>query len=513
MTALLNILHPRHAEVFARVAPTLPAATRADFEHLHTLRPERAFEQVESGLNRMSAFFSSLLAESFGETSESASVLDLGAVIRKGHMLLVNLRETPYFSHTQGVTLGRLLACSVIETLMRLPRAQRTSGCLLIVEEAGELIHEPFLRYLGAVRKYGCRMVFCGQDLATFQKPTVDLVPKLLSQVGLVITFNQRYPADAAILAELLFQGSVDRTPLVHEVEREGPLEWRQLEDSSASGQTSRTKTTGTGVSQGTTTTEQQTRSVANQNGWSSQESQQEGEATGESSGTSRATGTSKGESLTPVEAHGHEHKRTVSDQHSSNVADTHQKSATTTRSRGTSAGASGSETQTTATGTSQGRSVQESQSESDAVAEGEGWSVTKRWVHLASKIREVQETGQFKHGPTAEQLAARQALLMELPPRFAVVKRQGSPAIFIRTRDVPDAFASPQALARSIDWIKRMMLQVHDYAFIPDLSPEREDERIRKFLDQEPVLGNGRHRRSAERELDPDDAMTPLDI
>ena len=67
---------------------------------------------------------------------------------------------------------GRLLATTVVETLMRLPRAQRTSGCLLIIEEAGELIHEPFLRYLGAVRKYGCRMVFCGQDLATFQKPT-----------------------------------------------------------------------------------------------------------------------------------------------------------------------------------------------------------------------------------------------------------------------------------------------------------------------------------------------------
>ena len=31
------------------------------------------------------------------------------------------------------------------------------------------------------------------------------------------------------------------------------------------------------------------------------------------------------------------------------------------------------------------------------------------------------------------------------------------------------------------------MMLQLHDYAFVPDLCPEREDERIREFLDQGP--------------------------
>ena len=449
---LLNVLHPRHAAVFARVAPTLPAATRADFDHLHEVRPERAFEQVESALNRTSAFFSTLLSESFGATSESASVLDLGGVIRRGHLLLVNLRETPYFSHSQGVTLGRLMATSVVETLMRLPRAQRTAGCLLVIEEAGEVIHEPFLRYLGAVRKYGCRMVFCGQDLATFRKATVDLVPKLLSQVGLVVTFNQRFPADAAVLSELLFQGSVDRTPLVHAVEREGPLRWLQVEDTSASGQTARTHTTGTGVSTGTTATEQQTESVAHQNGWTSQESSQDAEATGESSGTSRATGATTGESLTPVDAHGRrDERRTVSGQHSTTLADTRQTTATTTHSRGSSVGESGSETQTHAVGTSRGRSAGQSRSESDAVTSGEGWSVSKRWVHLATKVREVQETGQLKSGPTAEQLAARQAVLMELPPRVAVVKRAGSPAVFVRTRDVPDAFATPQALARSV--------------------------------------------------------------
>ena len=134
---------------------------------------------------------------------------------------------------------------------------------------------------------------------------------------------------------------------------------------------------------------------------------------------------------------------------------------------------------------------------------------MTQRWVHLASKIREVQETGQLKCGPTAEQLAARQALLMELPPRFAVVKRPGSPALFIRTRDVPDAFTSAQALSRSVEWVKKMMLQLHDYVMVPDLSPDREDERIRDFLAQGPLSGDAAEQWSPA----PDDVPTPLDI
>ena len=58
---------------------------------------------------------------------------------------------------------------------------------------------------------------------------------------------------------------------------------------------------------------------------------------------------------------------------------------------------------------------------------------------------------------------------------------------------------------------MKRMMLQLHDYAFIPDLSPEREDERIREFLDQSPPGGVAAEQWSPIPAPTFDD--TPLDI
>ena len=97
----------------------------------------------------------------------------------------------------------------------------------------------------------------------------------------------------------------------------------------------------------------------------------------------------------------------------------------------------------------------------------------------------------------------------MELPPRVAVVKRHGQPAVFVRTRDMPDAFSSARAFARSVEWVKRMMIQIHAYAFIPDLSPDREDERIQKFLEQEPAAKS----RPRQPEVNFSDVPSPLDI
>ena len=195
---LLNVSHPRHHEVYRRIGPHLPLAIQADFEAIHAMENVvKQREQMESALNRVMGFFSSLLRECFGETAETAAVFDWATGIRKRRLMLFNLRETPYFSHQQGIVLARLLFSQAVETMMRLPREQRPEHFILILEESGEALFEPALRYLGAVRKYGVRMVFCGQDLSTFRKPTFDLVPKLLSQCGTVIAFNQRYPEDA----------------------------------------------------------------------------------------------------------------------------------------------------------------------------------------------------------------------------------------------------------------------------------------------------------------------------
>ena len=65
----------------------------------------------------------------------------------------------------------------------------------------------------------------------------------------------------------------------------------------------------------------------------------------------------------------------------------------------------------------------------------------------------------------------------------------------------------------RSVEWVKRMMLQLHPYAFVPDLRPDREDERIREFLAQGPPAEDRSESRPRHAEVAEDDAASPLDI
>lgn len=489
---LLDVTHPRHLHVWRKLSPYLPPDCKADIAALQAMNnPMKARELTESVLNRLRTFFSSLLRESFGETSDTAAVLDLDAIIRKRHCLLVDLAESPYFSHLQGVTIGRMLASSIVETMIRMPREERPpGGFILLIEEAGELLSEPFLRYLGAVRKYGCRMIFCGQDLSTFRKKDVDLVPKIISQCGVAIVYNQRYPDDALAIARLLFQKSLNFEPLVQEVEREGPVDWIQVEDEGQSGQRSTTRTRGTGKSTGTSTGTQESDTVGSQEGWAETRSTQE--ARGEVLGTGKSTNARDQKTVTESE----------------------QASTSRTATTGLSSGDSGSRTESRQWGTSKTWSTEHSESQSTGQTDGHGWSRTKKWVHLARKIRELQATGQLQDGPTSEQMEYFRTLIMELPPRHAIVKRQAMEAVPIRSADVPDAFSSPEAMVRSVEWLKRQLLSLHPYLMVPTLGSHREDERVEAFLAQGGSEGRDARVKTSSKGTDGEDSpSSPLSI
>jgi hypothetical protein len=57
-----------------------------------------------------------------------------------------------------------------------------------------------------------------------------------------------------------------------------------------------------------------------------------------------------------------------------------------------------------------------------------------------------------------------------------------------IEAADVQDPFASPEAQARAVEWIKWELFQVHDYYFVPTADPAEDARRIREFLGEEPV-------------------------
>lgn len=481
---LLNVSHPRHFEVYDRVRPYLPGAVVAFFQLLHDLEsPLKALEQCESALNRNDAFFSPLLTESFGETSETAPVVDFQRIVRERRILLVNLSEGPYFSHQQGVMLARMISSTLIDTILCLRREARPDGFIVLLEEAGEYLHEPFLRYLGATRKYGVIVGICGQDLSTFGL----LAPKLISQCGVLVTYNQCLPDDATLLSKRCFYSLVDFEPLLNEVEVEGEMEWLDVEETSESvnESTSNTLTAGNSeeVSEGTSGGT----SSATQTGWQKSRSSQEATADSQATGFSSTGSSSRGSHESPVMT-GTEIDRMLDLMSTSMVeaaGQTRQDSSTQTLSSGSQDGESGSETETVQSGRSKSKSRGASTSKAEGKTSGRGTSRSKRKVHIPHKKREIRETGQLRAGPTNEQLRRFEQIITGLQPRTAVVNAGREHPVILESRDLPNAYRSAEANAEAVEWLKKQMLRIREYMVIPNLDPKLEDERIERFLAQ----------------------------
>lgn len=479
-TILLDLTHPLHQQVYDRLAPLLSREVRADFETLHRFRRmEEVRTETESTLNRLRSFFSPLVAASMSAGDEA---LDLKHVIQNGHALLVNLRKSPYFSHDQGVGIGKLFIHNLISTMETMPREKRRPFTL-VIEEAGELLSDEIQRALGAVRKYGCRIILCGQDLSTFQKKDLDLVPKILSQCGTILSFSQKYPDDVELLSRVLFTGNLDFTPLIHEAERHGGYDWLRIQETSHSQQVSHSTSGQVGVQQSHSTSEQESRSASRQKGMTRSKNWQQsdgasttmGQSLGKTEGQSRQFPLDRSRSQLPP----------ITQQQSE--ARAQQQSQTDTTSRSLGAGIGESETVGQTIGRSRGSSTTLGASAQMGWGDSEssGETTTEKFVHLAHVIREKQRTGQLEQS-ISDQMEKHRQMLAGLPQRHAIVSKKGAPAVQIVTPTVPDPFASADALVLALRWIKRELTQIHPYLFVPNLDLAEEDRCLLEFLNDD---------------------------
>src|SRR5262249_8418212 len=153
-------------------------------------RIEDMRRETESTLNRLRTLFSPLLQAVFSQPGGSHT-LDVGDLIQKRQMLLVNLRETPFFTHDQKQALGGLFIQEIIAAMQITPREMRVPHPL-VIEECGELMGEELFRAAGACRKFGTRLVLCGQDLSTLATREHEMAAKFISQLDNLICFNSK---------------------------------------------------------------------------------------------------------------------------------------------------------------------------------------------------------------------------------------------------------------------------------------------------------------------------------
>jgi hypothetical protein len=460
---LLDIYHPRHGDVYRAVEPHLDPDTRSDFAVLHGFEKVRDFRQeTESTFNRLRTFLSGVVPAMF--TSDgSEPTIDWHHIVRSKGILLVNLRETDYFSREQKSAVGKLFIHEVLTAIANTPRPQR-QPFNLVIDEAGEFLCEDVKRALGAVRKYKLSITLAGQDLSTFRTERVDLANKILSQCGTVVCFQQQCEEDLEILQTRLGRGNYDFTKLYTESQLNDGYDVEEWEDSGESFMVG--KNWGENRSEGSSRshTETETESESEQSNWSAGHTS----SRSEQRGTSRSAG--QGLSLNPLG----EITRSESMGHS------------LSESTGTTLG--DSETRGGGSGSSRGFSVADGQTRSiqsgtsTGGSEGKTTSVTRKKVMIPRFVIVERETGSLLNS-VADQAERQKTVLYSLDTGEAVVKCRRVPfAFIIQTDVVRDVFPSEELKFRVLEWFEGELFKHHPYNHTPRLKGAQE-ARLARFL------------------------------
>lgn len=486
--------HPRHRAVYSHVARHLPAEVRADLDRLLGYRrPEERLKETESTLNRLRSFFSPILQAIFSRTEHT---IDFRSIIQRGHILLVNLRETDYFSADQANALGGLFIHQVLSAAATTDRDRRTPFYLFI-DEAARFVGDDVQRALGECRKHKLSVVLAAQDLSSFKRKDFDMSQKVLSQCRSQVCFQQQHPDDLDVLAQVLGYGNIDFTELMQVMDRPDGHEMLEVEEYTEG--TNRQRTSGRNESESVTDTRSRnaTEARTSQSSWQRGESHQSATSHAESSGTNRSEthGTSESETTGPPESagRGQPSSETRGRQDSTTEGTSRTLTEGRTESHGTSRSVGGAEGKSRGTSQGTSRGVGKTRGTSIGEAEGESRGVSHKKVFLSKTREEFQATGRLERS-VDDQFHMLKAMLHRLPTRCAIVKLVDEPrAVPIEVARVDEPFASPSSKAHAIELIKSKLYETHPYYFRPAFGIEEQDSRIDRFLAGGPRVEDAR--------------------
>lgn len=188
---LLDVFHPRHDEIYARVEPHLPADVRSEFIVLRELRkrPQDYLGQAESSLNRFRNWLTPLIRAIFSQTVDA---LDFPEFIRGHHIALVDVSESKYVSRAQANAVGDLIIQEIVEAAASMPRKQRRHFYLFI-DEAHFFCGPTLDRVLRMGRGWLLCLVLISQNLRSFYRNEEnDYRETVLSEPQTKVIFQQQ---------------------------------------------------------------------------------------------------------------------------------------------------------------------------------------------------------------------------------------------------------------------------------------------------------------------------------
>lgn len=433
--------------LFRRVAPHLPKRVRRNFEKLiETRRAQDQEKWVESTINRLEDILSPLTEAMF---SQAALSIDIPRIIANRDFLIVNVKQTNYFSHDEKVNIGGLLIDEVLvakEAEEELPEDERVEFAL-VIDEVGEFLGDDLKRALGASRKYKNPLILCGQDLSTFAKGDFDMAAKVLSMCGTVICFQNTFQDDKEILIDRVGTGNLNFDPKLVEVQRQRRLIKVMTEDRSHSLGGNKTVTSGWDVSHNASYAHMVGQALTDTSNWSKNSS--DGFGTGQGVDFSQAEIEKDGEIVSKGK-----HKGIRKNQN-----------RTHTEGEGKGGGSS------IANNTADTRTVGQAVGKSGSDAEGTNWGsgIVKKESLIPHIETEWEENGQLEAGPIADQKEKMKQQLHLLGVGNAIVAcRFWDRAFVARIREVKEWWSNGRDKWEAIRRIKEALHKLRPYHFDP---------------------------------------------
>ncbi len=511
---LLNPQHRRHEELYQYVRSFLTEQVRADFEKLRrTKDPRKQEDWVESSLNRLREMLSDLIALIFDTQNHPA--IDFTEIMRRDGIILASLGTSPYFDTDESHVLAGLIILELRDAAQATANESRRNYYLWI-DEAHHFLGEDIDKMLVESAKYRISIGLAFQDLAKLQKGELDLLPTVISQCGVRITFQQQFHMHAEILGKSLCGRNYDFEPLfniadrpdghdlvVLQSETHGTSEGRSTQQGrslsrgisrsktqSRSTATGRTDSHGTSRQIGQSTSQQhshgqsqthtdgENHSTSNQQSSTSSSSQSQGTGTGQT-----VSGSGPGQRMSESASSNHGLSSGISQSESFGSSEGYSSSDSTGLSHSQSAGVSlsgqfgatsgHSNSHTDTTGFSIGDSVNFGESETESAGQNEGWnhSVSTNPTLVARTREEWQLTGRLRNS-IADQTARFAAMIMSLPQQHCLVSLASRKAFVVRVDDVYDPFEvasfSPEARQAAIEFVKKAVYSTQPYYFLP---------------------------------------------
>lgn len=177
---------------FQGIAPELPPPIRYDWQALRAMSYRDRGFFLESTINILRQFMGPLVTA----MTQPGPSIDFHDAINRKLALIVDLEESDTSSREECEAIAGIIINEVMEA-----QYSSRSPYMLLIDEVDRVLGEDLADAFARARKRNLSLVVSGQSFNSFENRFTDMADRVLSQAGIVVSFQQKGGKDTEALA------------------------------------------------------------------------------------------------------------------------------------------------------------------------------------------------------------------------------------------------------------------------------------------------------------------------